>query len=482
MVVVGLAAFILPFVKCLRTGNERIFRAPLEISLVAAFILLTLNLSMYQVKLVQLVNNGTVTAALKNMGFPDSFAYVLGQAWILLWWILMFASVYWCVSCLRGIFTIGFRRFFKERTFIYQIYNWVKHVIQRGYYSLEHFDFHDNGNKMIFKIVGINFLVLLIICSLWFFGIVALIIYSIALFFVLQKYFTDLRIKYQKLLISTNEIAEGNLDVTIEEDLGVFNPLKGELQRIQSGFKTAVNEEVKSQKLKTDLISNVSHDLKTPLTAIITYVNLLKNENISDEERKSYINVLDQKSNRLKVLIEDLFEVSKATSNNVTLDFMDVDVVDLLKQVRLELSDKIEASSLRFRWNLPNEKVILSLDSQKTYRVFENLLCNILNYSMENTRVYIDMETAQDEVIVSMKNISACELTFNPNEITERFVRGDAARNTEGSGLGLAIAKSFVELQNGRLTIFVDGDLFKVEIRWAYQKKESVGEQLLAIE
>ena len=268
----------------------------------------------------------------------------------------------------------------------------------------------------------------------------------------------------QLLLQATNELAQGNLNGTIPEDLGVFEPFREEVDKIRTGFRKAVDEEVKSTKMKTDLITNVSHDLKTPLTAIITYVDLLKDPNLSAEERKKYIQILDQKANRLKLLIEDLFEISKATSKTVQLNIMDVDIVSLLRQVKLELQDKIEATDLSFRWQLPEEKVVLPLDSQRTYRVFENLLVNITKYAMPHTRVYITMEETENHVKITMKNISATELNFNPSEITERFVRGDASRNTEGSGLGLAIAKSFTELQGGRLEVFTDADLFTVEI------------------
>ena len=182
------------------------------------------------------------------------------------------------------------------------------------------------------------------------------------------------------------------------------------------------------------------------------------------------MDILARKSQRLKVLIEDLFEISKATTNNVTMNFNQVDIVNLLKQVRFEMEDKLNASGLDFRWSLPEEKVILTLDSQKTYRVFSNLLTNIVKYALPRSRVYIDLKCMDGgQVVVTMKNISAAELNFDPREITERFVRGDLSRNTEGSGLGLAIASSFVELQGGTLDIEIDGDLFKAIV--VFQQK-----------
>lgn len=169
---------------------------------------------------------------------------------------------------------------------------------------------------------------------------------------------------------------------------------------------------------------------------------------------------------RLKVLIEDLFEISKASSKNVTLQIMDVDMVNLFKQVKLENEEKFEGTGLDFRCNYPEEALIVPLDSQKTYRIFENLLVNVAKYAMSNTRVYVEIFREGEMAVFRMKNISAAELTFDTNEITERFVRGDEARNTEGSGLGLAIAKSFTEVQKGEFKIETDGDLFKVEVRF----------------
>jgi signal transduction histidine kinase len=264
----------------------------------------------------------------------------------------------------------------------------------------------------------------------------------------------------------THAIAEGDLNASTEEDMGILNPIRDELTAIQRGFRKAVAEEVRSRNMKTELITNVSHDLKTPLTAIITYVDLLKKEDLTDEERRSYVETLDKKSQRLKVLIEDLFEISKATTDNLTMNFEEVDLVALMKQVRLENEEKIQESKLDFRWNLPEEKCILSLDPQRTFRIMDNLVQNIFKYAMPHSRVYIDLRHAANDVTVSFKNMSATEMNFSAEEITERFVRGDLSRNTEGSGLGLAIAQSFTELQNGTLKVETDGDLFKVTIRF----------------
>ena len=219
---------------------------------------------------------------------------------------------------------------------------------------------------------------------------------------------------------------------------------------------------------------NKSHDLKTPLTAIITYVNLLKEEGISEEQRREYLDVLERKSLRLKVLIEDLFEVSKANTGNITLNLTEVDIMSLIKQVSFEMADKLEYAGLDIRMNLTEEKILLALDSQKTYRIYENLFGNIAKYAMKGTRVYVNGFKIDDRVVITMKNISAQEITVDSEELTDRFVRGDASRNTEGSGLGLAIAKSFTELQGGKLDLEVDGDLFKVKTTWVIKNSLNV--------
>ena len=334
------------------------------------------------------------------------------------------------------------------------------------YHDAEHFDVTKDAKKLILRIVLWNALILVVICSLPLGGLTIAIIYSVILYFLLRRYISKLQKKYGLLLKATNEIAQGNLNVTIEEDLGVFEPFKPQIYRIEEGFRNAVAEEVKSQRMKSELITNVSHYLKTPLTAIITYVKLLQEPGVTQEQRKEYLETLDRKALRLKALIEDLFEVSKANSRNITLDIRDVDIVSMVKQVEFEMEDKLTDAGLEVRMSLPEEKVIVPLDSQKTFRIFENLFGNIAKYALPGTRVYVNGFTAKEDVTIILKNITAQELSVSGEELTERFVRGDTSRNTEGSGLGLAIAKSFTELQSGKFRIELDGDLFKVVLTW----------------
>jgi len=270
-----------------------------------------------------------------------------------------------------------------------------------------------------------------------------------------------------EILKATEEMSCGNLDYAIKEKgKSTLSKIAHNINNINKGYKKSLEEQVKSERLKTELITNVSHDLKTPLTSIINYIDLLKKEDLSKDEVNAYISVLDRKSERLKSLIEDLFEASKMSSGAVELNIEKIDVTALLKQSIAEFEEKITKSSLELKFKYDNNKTYANLDGKKTWRVFENLINNIIKYSQPNTRVYIDLIETNTKIIITMKNISRYEMNFTSDEIFERFKRGDKARNTEGSGLGLAIAKSIVELQGGNLNINIDGDLFKVIIEF----------------
>lgn len=463
---VVLIALIIPYKK---SKADRIIGKLLDIPFEILSILITIITAFVGLSsqiIYGTLHNTEVVNELKIYGISESVSgYGIDLANIIYWMVLLF-SAFIGVTLIKYVFGKGIIKYIKENTlvgrFTLLIIRKLKVIIE----NLSKIDFSENNDKYLLKVVGINFVIVAFCSILWLGGIFVAIVYSIILFFILRKYMIEIKEKYNILLESTNKIAEGNLEVKIEENLGVFEPLKLELEKVQRGFKKAVEEEVKSQRMKTELISNVSHDLKTPLTSIITYIDLLKDENISEEDRKSYLDTLDRKSQRLKNLIEDLFEVSKATSKNIKLNIVNIDIVSLMKQTQLELSDKIEESSLKFKWNFPENKLIVPLDSQKTFRIFENLLINIVKYSMPNSRVYIDIIDEDKYVYVTLKNMSANEVDFTADEIVERFSRGDKSRNTEGSGLGLAIAKSFTELQGGTFNVEIDGDLFKVILKF----------------
>ena len=238
------------------------------------------------------------------------------------------------------------------------------------------------------------------------------------------------------------------------------------LNDISSGFENAISEGVKSERLKTELITNVSHDIKTPLTSIINYVDLLSKENIDNEKVKEYIDVLDNKAHRLKKLTEDLVEASKASSGSVKLNIEKINIKELIKQTTGEFEDKFNDKKLEIIYDIPNEDVYINADSRYMYRIIENLFSNIYKYALEDSRVYIDIIKNNGIVKIAMKNISKERLNITSEELMQRFVRGDKSRTTEGSGLGLSISKSLTELQEGKFDLIIDGDLFKVDLEF----------------
>lgn len=269
-----------------------------------------------------------------------------------------------------------------------------------------------------------------------------------------------------KIMVGAKLGAEGKLSGDIEEKgTGLFTELAHDINNMKDGLRKSIKNEMKSERMKSELITNVSHDLKTPLTSIINYIDLLKREDLETEIARDYVRILDTKSQRLKILIEDLFEASKAASGEMKLNIERIDVVQLLKQTLGEYDEKLKACSLEVKVNMTDDKIYINGDGKRLFRVFENLISNITKYSLKNTRVYIDVINNNEEVVITMKNISLYELNFDSEDITNRFKRGDEARTTEGSGLGLAIAKSIVELHNGEFTIEIDGDLFKSTIK-----------------
>lgn len=270
---------------------------------------------------------------------------------------------------------------------------------------------------------------------------------------------------FNRIVKYATELAAGNYQADLPAaGKSVLAQLAGSLNALKSGVKTSQKEQAKSERLKTELITNVSHDLRTPLTSVITYTELLKNPELSAEDRESYIQIIDRKAKRLKVLIDDLFEASKMASGNIELSTAKADLVQLLQQTLAEHNEEINKSTLHLRIKTPDAPVYAIVDGQRLWRVFDNLIGNILKYALENTRVYITFETVKDKAIISFKNVTKYELSENVDELFERFKRGDTSRHTDGSGLGLAIAKSIVDLHAGSMDIEVDGDLFKVTV------------------
>ena len=291
-----------------------------------------------------------------------------------------------------------------------------------------------------------------------------LFLVNIFAFIVIYKVMTSVK----EIEIAEQNIIAGNLDYKLNtaKYKGDLKIIAEGLNEIGTGLENAVSGRMKSERFKTELITNVSHDIKTPLTSIINYSDLLKKENIETEPVKGYIEVLDRQSERLKKLINDLLEASKASSGNIKMDIAEVDAGLMLEQVYGEYQDKFEKAGLTGIVTKPSETVHIKADVNHLFRVFDNILGNVVKYAQPDTRVYIDLIKNADKVTIAFKNISKEKLNITGEELMERFVRGDRSRNTEGSGLGLSIAKSLTNLMGGELEIIVDGDLFKVEVRF----------------
>lgn len=270
----------------------------------------------------------------------------------------------------------------------------------------------------------------------------------------------------QRIKEGVEEISSGNVDFKVRTDdlRGTESEVAEQLNHIGDGLQQAVETAVKSERLKTDLITNVSHDIKTPLTSIINYVDLLKRENFDDPKIRGYLDILDAKSQRLKTLTEDVVEASKVSSGNISLEYMNVNLVEMLNQTIGETSEKMEKRNLTVIADFPEEPVIIRVDGRRMWRVLENIFNNAAKYAMPGTRVYADLHKVNGQAVFSLKNVSEQPLNIKAEELTERFIRGDIARSTEGSGLGLSIAKSLTTLQGGTFDLYLDGDLFKVII------------------
>ena len=272
----------------------------------------------------------------------------------------------------------------------------------------------------------------------------------------------------KQLLEAGQRIAKGELDCKVDTSKlrGPFKEHGEDLNSITDGMNRAVGERMKSERFRTELITNVSHDIKTPLTSIINYVDLREKEQPENEKMREYLEVLDRQSAKLKKLIDDLLEASKASSGSLSVNLTECELGILLDQMAGEYSEKLSAAGLELILTKPEESVKIMADGRHMWRIFDNLLNNICKYAQRGTRVYLDLTADALKAIVTFRNISATRLNISGDELTERFVRGDSSRNTEGSGLGLSIAQSLAQLQNGALNITVDGDLFKVVLRF----------------
>ena len=384
--------------------------------------------------------------------------------------IPIFILLFYFILIIKQLSNFERKRDFFKTSWCVKVIIWLLKKMKSGIKEMRNTIKQNKDFDLTKKIVTVAILcvvaefIVLTMSGSWIEFFVLIILFGIQLWFLI--YFVNKLGYLNEIMKGVHRIKEGEINYKIKEKNDIyFSSLANDINNISQGLENSIEQRIKSERMKSELITNVSHDLKTPLTSIINYVELIKKEeNIQPEYLKDYVQVLDKKSKRLKILIEDLFEASKASTGNIELELVRLDLKQLLQQSIGELEDKLEEANLSLRVNLTEEDTYVLADGRRLYRVFENLLCNISKYSLKNTRVYIDVTKEDGKIITTMKNISSYELNFDPDEIMERFKRADESRNTEGSGLGLAIARDLVSLQGGKMSIEIDGDLFKVKV------------------
>lgn len=461
--------FPLSYAKTMK-GFRAFLHIPLEAHLFFDMILLSIGIAgtiaipqFYETNLLQI---GT------NWETPFLIA-INGCVFLYVWTSLL--AVFLFIQHLKQIKEKGWGSYCKHHILITSL-------LCKFYRKLCSVDIHNRGVQYIIIFLLINFLFdfFLIRYNTFThpnipFMLVVLLYHGFLGYLALHTYRQYQR-NYEDMRDALHEIETGQFDAQPIKDLGIYQSMNDSIVSIRDGFSKAVADEVKSQKMKTELITNVSHDLKTPLTSIVSYVDLLKNTDATEAEKQAYLDTLEVNASRLKHLIEDLFEVSKASSGAIVLHPIRLDLNELLNQLLVEYRDTLADKQLDVRFQSDADKQYAFLDPQKTYRIFANLLGNIGKYALPNSRVYIEVRET-DQITVTFRNISEKEIHFRADEIIERFVRGDSSRNSEGSGLGLSIVQSFVQLQGGTFHIEIDGDLFKAIVHFPlFQSEEEQAE------
>lgn len=381
--------------------------------------------------------------------------------------VIISLTVNYLVILLKSTFNKNTENYLVKNSLIYRIFNAA--ILEFSKVDKIE-DKEINNAKMKFTLVYLVLCIVVFIVFLFFAAMFAsapeailipMIIFAGFIYFIILKNINQVA----RINREASEIVGGNYKKKIEKTGGLYDGIVDNFNNIGSNLDNAIEDAVKSERLKTELITNVSHDLKTPLTSILNYSDLLSKEDNSREEAREYAKIINEKSNKLRVLIEDLFEVSKATSNNIELDRQELDFNSLVAQSIGEWEDKIKENNIEIISNLPEEKVMLKIDGQKFSRVLDNLFSNISKYALENSRVYVDLRD-EGGVKLTIKNISKYPLNISAEELMERFTRGEKSRTTSGSGLGLSIASSFVRAHGASFDIDIDGDLFKVTIEF----------------
>ncbi|MDO5041256.1 MAG: HAMP domain-containing sensor histidine kinase [Peptoniphilus sp.] len=433
-----------------------------------------MGISRYPVEVV-LLATGLLAAAvsvLGSTGLVDNFYKYLNIILPTSNFIAIFTAsiaVYYFIHGIKSLYNEGLNSFVIEKSIIAKIFKFIKRTI--GNFVLNIFSREKTGldatSYTKYIIIYAALIVLgFIACNtvVNYYGEVVFMLWFMLITSIFA-YFRKHIISLKEIESVTDNIAKGNYSVKVDQQNNKFAKITDNVNNISNNLNTAVEKAVKSERMKTELITNVSHDLKTPLTSILNYSELINFEKTKDEDIKEYAEIINEKAHKLKNIIEDLFEISKASSNNIELHLENLDFKSLISQVIGEWEDKLEERGLDIVINFPEKPVMKELDGNKTSRVLDNLFSNINKYALENTRVYVDL-IEDERARLTIKNISKYSLNISSDELLERFTRGDSSRNTQGSGLGLSIASSLVEVQGGEFKLDIDGDLFKTIIEF----------------
>lgn len=448
-----------------RSGRDKklhlsgVDRIPLEVVAFAVIFILGI--------CVSLVNDSVPYYRIAESSIRDLYVQMVFMCLITLVCCMVGFTLYLtCVRRLKG-------KAFLKSTLLYQIYafcrKYGKKCRQKGKKLAEELAAHQKcvTKVLVFLLIYMAINWMIRVCMNYWEWAEFLILGMILDGFVAYKIVIWAMSK-DKLEKGIKQISDGDTKYQIPEG-GLSSDDKriaGYVNHMGDGFQRAVEQSMKDERLKTELLTNVSHDIKTPLTSIINYIDLLKREQIQDEKIQGYITVLEQKAARLKQLTEDVTEASKISSGNISIEYQDLDFVQILQQTMGEFDEKFEKKNLKVVMDMPNPPVLIRADSRRLWRVLENLFNNVAKYSMPGTRVYASLDVANGLARFSLKNISENPLNISAEELTERFIRGDVSRSTEGSGLGLSIAKELTRLQGGEFALYLDGDLFKVTVEF----------------
>ena len=456
MLVVAAAAWLYPCFKTFQTGNEKIFHAPLEVTVIAALVLIEFLMN----------QSGALLSRMK--GYPDFLDWMV--------WLGTFAATYWIAASLRRVIPLGIKGYLKQQTMVGRHWEKIKTIGSNGedtaksigkrfkafvakvWKSLQEVDLTDKSNKILLRIVICNFAVLFLVCLFWDYRMQALVIYSIILFFILRKYYKDIKRKYARLLEATGELAKGNMNVEIKEDLGMFNPFKPEIEKIQEGYKKAVEEEIKSQRMKTELITNVSHDLKTPLTSIITFAQISREacDPANEHDRRSWEEI-EKNSRILLNMINNMLDIARSDAGGMRATCEPMDLGDVAASVKGTMAPLARKYEVSFSTKVASDVPLVNGDYEKTTRMLENLASNAIKFTPDGGS--IELRVAYDAearvVTLSMVDDGIGIAPEDQARIFERFVQVDSTstRKYNGSGLGLALVREYGDMQGFAVSV-----------------------------